>query len=269
MIFPSQSSDVTNLYASRFQRTADTLAASLSSGRLGASTNAANAAIAASLDAEAQSAVQANANAVQDASVYAIADGALSTIQNLTGQMRALAVQAGNGTLSQSDRQAIDTVYQALGQEVDRVAASTSYNGTPLLSGAAVEPFQVGTTSGAPSQLAANLPTISGASLGLTGSAVSSRASAGQALDQLDGALSQLSVARAGIGAGQASLSAAEAQTQSQAFNATAAYERVGATDYAAATAAYQAALLGEQAAYSTGALARRQMLPPLSAVVA
>ncbi len=77
------------------------------------------------------------------------AEGALGNVNNNLQRMRDLAVQAGNGTLSSADRQALQKEMQQLTGEVDRVAKTSSFNGQKLLNGSfSGATFQVGPNAG-------------------------------------------------------------------------------------------------------------------------
>ncbi|MBO1248447.1 flagellin [Comamonas denitrificans] len=77
------------------------------------------------------------------------AQGALSATNDSLQRMRELAVQAGNGTLSSADRQALQKEFDQLSGEVDRVAKSTAFNGQKLLDGSfSAATFQVGPSAG-------------------------------------------------------------------------------------------------------------------------
>ena len=77
------------------------------------------------------------------------AEGHFGAITNNLQRMRELAVQAANGTNSQTDIAALEAEYMLLGQENQRVIATTTFNGQTLLNMAAGGPgfsFQVGPT---------------------------------------------------------------------------------------------------------------------------
>ena len=77
------------------------------------------------------------------------AQGALSATNDSLQRMRELAVQAGNGTLSSTDRQTLQKEFDQLSGEVDRVAKSTAFNGQKLLDGSfSAATFQVGPSAG-------------------------------------------------------------------------------------------------------------------------
>jgi len=86
-------------------------------------------------------------NANDAISLAQTAEGALGAITNNLQRMRELAVQAANGTNGQTDIAALESEYVLLGEENQRVIASTTFNGQSLLNMAAGGPgfaFQVG-----------------------------------------------------------------------------------------------------------------------------
>ncbi len=85
--------------------------------------------------AQIASMVEAEKNAGYAINVIRMADGALSVIDEKLIRMRALAVQASNGTLSDSDRLALHLEFASLRSEITRIARSTNFNGKFLLDG--------------------------------------------------------------------------------------------------------------------------------------
>ena len=78
---------------------------------------------------------QANANAQQANNLLATAESGLSDISDILGRMRELAVQAGTDTLNDDDRGSIDLEFQALQDEISRIASATEYDDNALLDG--------------------------------------------------------------------------------------------------------------------------------------
>jgi flagellin len=78
---------------------------------------------------------QAQRNANDGISFIQTAEGGMSEIQNMLVRMRELSVQAASDTIGPKEREYLDIEYQALKDEIDRVAYSTSFNGTQLLDG--------------------------------------------------------------------------------------------------------------------------------------
>lgn len=68
-------------------------------------------------------------------SIVQVADGSLSEIHEILQRMNQLAVQASNGTLTDSDRETIQEEVSLLKQEIERMAQTTQFNGQNILDG--------------------------------------------------------------------------------------------------------------------------------------
>jgi flagellin len=127
--------------AHRYLTTSDMQATSslakLSAGTrvLGARDDAASLAIGSRLLAEVSGLKQASVNAGQGVSMLQIADGAMSKVSDILVRMKTLSIQAGSGQLSSVERSMLNTEYQALLSEVNRIAADTEFGGTTLVNG--------------------------------------------------------------------------------------------------------------------------------------
>ena len=62
-------------------------------------------------------------------------EGALTEVHSILQRVRDLAVQAGNDSNNADARTAIQTEADSLGEELDRIAESTNFNGIKLLDG--------------------------------------------------------------------------------------------------------------------------------------
>ena len=78
---------------------------------------------------------QASANAQDGISSVQTAEGALTEVHDMLQRMNELAVKAANGTMSESDRDAIQSEVDQLVTEIDRVSTTTKFNETYLLKG--------------------------------------------------------------------------------------------------------------------------------------
>ena len=83
---------------------------------------------------------QASSNAEYGISCVQTAEGALAEVQDMLQRMNELAVQAANGTNSETDRQYIQDEFDQLIGEIDRVAETTKFNETYLLKGDDTKP---------------------------------------------------------------------------------------------------------------------------------
>jgi flagellin len=111
--------------------------AKLSAGTrvLSAKDDAAGLAVGSRLALDVSGLKQAAVNAGQASSMLQIADGAMSKVNDIMSRMKALAVQAGSGQLSTTDRGMLNTEFQQLMNEVTRIAGSTDFSGTKLVNG--------------------------------------------------------------------------------------------------------------------------------------
>jgi len=131
-----------------------------------AADDAAGSAIASKMESQVRSLGVAIRNGHDAISMTQTAEGALGEIENILQRVRELAVQAGNSTLSTSDRNAIQAEVTALTAEIDDIAKKSHFNDVKLLDGSVKSlDFQVGIN--APDALNVELQNSSAASLGL------------------------------------------------------------------------------------------------------
>jgi flagellin len=205
----------------------------------------------------------ANRNTQDGISLAQTAEGALNEVSNIFGRMRELTMQSANGTLSDAeDRAILETEFDALVLEIDRIAASTNFNGVTLLDTAGTVAIQVGLDSGDTIDVAtvdATVATLAGAAL--TG--IDTAANASTTLAELDTAINAVNSARGTIGADQNRLQSALASVQNQRENLAAAESRIRDVDVAFETADLTRNSILQQAA--TSVLAQANMQPQLA----
>ena len=80
---------------------------------------------------------QATRNAQDGISLLQTAEGALNETHSILQRMRELSVQAANDTYTSNDRMQIQKEVDQLATEIDRIAATTQFNGKNLLDGSA------------------------------------------------------------------------------------------------------------------------------------
>ena len=149
----------------------DQAMARLSSGKRinSAADDAAGSAIASKMEAQVRSLAVAIRNGQDAISMTQTTEGALGEIENILQRIRELAVQAGNSTLSQTDRDMIQSEVKALSTEIDNIAADTNFNKVKLLDGSnSSVDFQIGIDGD--DGLNVGLINSSASALGLTGS---------------------------------------------------------------------------------------------------
>jgi flagellin len=74
-------------------------------------------------------------NTADAISMIQTADGALGVIDEKLVRMKELAEQAATGTYTTAQREIINSEYQAMAAEIDRIANATNFNGIKLLDG--------------------------------------------------------------------------------------------------------------------------------------
>ncbi|MGH6879555.1 flagellin [Hypericibacter sp.] len=150
-----------NLQASDAAATSSLAKLSSGSRVVSAKDDAASMAIGSRLNSQVQGLRQASVNAGQGVSMLQVADGAMARINDVLVRMKTLSVQAGSGQLSNTERGMLNTEYQLLLAEVNRIAASTEFNGNQLVNGSL-------TTAGAGLNTSGAFATADGIS-GITG----------------------------------------------------------------------------------------------------
>lgn len=76
---------------------------------------------------------QAERNSNDSISLMQVAEGTLSTMQDVGSRLRELAIQASTDTIGNAERSVIDSEFQQLKQEVERMTLSTSFNGNHII----------------------------------------------------------------------------------------------------------------------------------------
>jgi flagellin len=167
-----------------------------------ASDDAAGLSISQQLETQSRGFNMADQNVTSAMSALNIADSTGGQISDMVQRQRELALQASNDTLTNQQRQGLDTEYQSLTQEIDRISGSSQFNtqnvanGQGLASGNAQ--IQTGANAGDQIQLPAT--NMGATALGITGTSIATGAGAQTALSKLDNALDTLNTQRSTIG---------------------------------------------------------------------
>lgn len=74
-------------------------------------------------------------NANQGSSLLQVADGALSQLSEILQRQKAIATQASSGSVGDAERGFLNQEFQALTNEINRIAGSTNFNGVKLING--------------------------------------------------------------------------------------------------------------------------------------
>jgi flagellin len=212
--------------------------------------------------AQVRSFTVASRNAQDGVSLVQTAEGAHQEVSNNLTRMRELAVQASNGTLTTADRATLDTEFQALVTEIDRVSSQTTFNGVNLLDGTTTAlNVQVGTDAGETIGLSLADTTSTGLSIG--GADVTTAANAASALSTIDSAIDSVTTARGTLGASQNRLTSAISSILNTRENLSAAESRIRDVDVAIETADLTRNSILQQAAVSV--LSQANVQPQLA----
>jgi len=207
--------------------------------------DAAGMAISMKLSAHIRSINQAVRNAQDGISVVQTAEGGMNEIHNILTRMRELAIQAATGTLSPSDRTALQTEFADLKTEITRISDTTEFNGLKLLDGSMSAngvSLQVGINNTSNDRIqitGGSLNNIDSSSLGLSGSisSIDSATNAQSMLALVDSAIGTVSTRRGNLGAAQNRLGSTIANLEIAAENLSAANSRIKDADFAIETA--------------------------------
>ena len=110
--------------------------------------DAAGQAIANRFTANVRGLTQASRNASDGISIAQVTEGAVNEINDNLQRIRELAVQAQNGTNSESDRASIKEEVDQRLKEIDRISEQTQFNGIKVLASDSKMTFQVGSNDG-------------------------------------------------------------------------------------------------------------------------
>jgi flagellin len=211
---------------------------------------------------------QAARNAQDGISLIQTAEGAMSEAHTILARMRELAIQASNDTVTASDRTNLQVEFSALYNEIDRIASSTQFNGTAILTGHSTQlTLQVGANNG--NTITLNVTPSSGfqptslvASFTGAGASITLQSIASATITVLDAAVNKVSEARASLGAIQARLESAGRSIAVASENAAAANSRIADADIADSMSALVRAQILQQAGISV--LAQANQAPSL-----
>ena len=177
--------------------------------------DAAGLAISEALRSDIRALRQAVRNANDGISLINVTEGALNEQSGILIRLRELASQASTGTVGSVERQTIQLEFDSLRLEIDRISATTEFNGQGLVDGSLASSvntanhilIQVGIDSNANSRIdlneQVNLAAVTASSLSIADLSVTSSQLALTALDQINTAVSAVTQGRGKVGAVQ------------------------------------------------------------------
>lgn len=147
---------------------------------------------------------QAERNTNDSISLLQVAEGSLNTIQAIAVRLRELSMQSSTDTVSDMDRSIIDREFQQMKGEVERITASTSFNGNNIIKDKeSVYDLQIGVNSDKNlDRIRYDLGKIMDSSnnFGIAGVNLRSKESSQNSLVALDKMMTEISGSRAQLG---------------------------------------------------------------------
>ena len=205
--------------------------------------DAAGLAVSTKMTAQIRGTNQAARNISDAIALVQTADGATKEISAIMQRMRELAVQGATETYSTNDLQLMDTEYQQLEAEIERIVDQTKWNKVTLFDGHSINgatsstaafQIQVGSDNGQSMTVTIGNLTIHSGSLGdLSLAGVSTQTSASAAITAIDNAFTQLATIRADYGSFMNRLGHSLNNAEVFSANMSDANSRLMDTDYA------------------------------------
>ena len=210
-----------------------------------AADDAAGLAISEGLRSDIRALRQAVRNASDGISLMNVTEGALNEQSGILIRLRELASQAATGTVGSTERQTIQLEFTALRSELDRISATTEFNGQKLIdgnlaSGIAINShtlIQIGLDSTANSRIdlntQINLASIDSTQLEIHNLSVTASSEALTALDKINEAIGSITESRGKVGAVHNRLTRSIANLSVSVENLTAAESSIRDADIA------------------------------------
>ena len=214
-----------------------------------AADDAAGLAISEGLRSDIRALRQAVRNASDGISLMNVTEGALNEQSGILIRLRELASQAATGTVGSTERATIQLEFTALRAELDRITATTEFNGTKLINGNLASSvsttshtlIQIGIDSSADSRIdlntQVNLDSIDSTQLEIHNLSVTSSSEALTALDKINDAIASITASRGKVGAVHNRLSRSIANLSVSVENLTAAESSIRDADIASEVA--------------------------------
>ncbi len=171
-------------------------------------------------------------NAGDGTAMVQTADGAMDQVGDMLQRLNELAVQGSNGTLTGSERAAINDEANQILADIDRVGGSTKFNELHLMQGGSAD-VQAGAENGGSNRITVRTEQMNAKSLGVDGLNLSTAEGSRAALTTVNDAIKTLSDQRSNLGATQNRMGYSSRNLQNVVENTTAAQSRVKDTDMA------------------------------------
>ncbi|HXZ11176.1 MAG TPA: flagellin [Candidatus Sulfotelmatobacter sp.] len=195
--------------------------------------DAAGLAIANGLQANITALTQSVQNANNGVGSLQVADGSLGQVTTILNRAITLGTEAATGTVSDSQRVALNAEYQSILAEINSIGLNTTFNGAPVFTSGTTSIFLSDSTVAGTTTIVVSTGLLSASGvggLGLSGD-LSSQADAVSELANINAAITQVASARGNIGAGINRLQAASTVISNEIQNLTTAEDGITAAD--------------------------------------
>ena len=231
----------------------------------GAADDASGLAISEKMRAQIRGLNQAESNAQDGISMIQTAEGALQQTTDILQRMRELVIKAQNsGVLTDTDKTSITTEITSLTDEIDRIAASTTFNSKQLLDGsledvADAAVFKIGANLYDEDLLSVTIGGMASGDLSVDSIDITTDDNAKAALTAIDNAIKDVSAQRARLGAAQNRIEYAIENLSTTSENLSAAESRIRDVDMAEEMVSYTKDSILNQSAMAMLAQANQQ----------
>ena len=191
--------------------------------------DAAGLSIANGLKANITALTQSEQNANDGVGELQVADGALSQVTSLLNRAITLATEAATGTVSDTQRSALNNEFTAIQAEIDSIGSTTTYNGGQVFTSNVTSIFLSDSSTAGSSSITASIGTLSSSSIGtsnpvdISGDSLLTADNATSALGDLNSAVGEIASQRGQLGAVMNRLQAASNVMTTQVQNLTSA----------------------------------------------
>lgn len=217
-----------------------------------ASDDAAAMSIIESMTSEIKGLAQSHDNVASGMAALETTEGAASEITNLLQRQKELAIQSSNGTMSNSDRAALNEEFTSLTEQINDISNKTTYNGQSLLNGEGLGSGSAKLKTGEGEEMTLSKADMRTQSLGTSSSDISTQAGAADAIDSIQSAIDQSVSLRAKKGAEYSRLQSASSNIENQLVQQQDARSKMQDTDYATTITELQKTKVQSKAAMKT-----------------
>jgi flagellin len=202
--------------------------------------DAAGLAIANGLEANVTALTQSVSNANNGVGSLQVADGALGQVTTLLNRAVTLATEASTGTVSSSQRGALDAEYQQILAQINSIGSNTTFNGATIFSATATSTtsiFLSDSSTAGTNTIGVSVSALSASALSISGTSLTGTPGAGGATDPeatltlINAAINTVALDRGTVGAGINRLNAASNVLNNEVQNVTSAEDQITAAD--------------------------------------